>query len=211
MIIAFQNQKGGVGKTTLSISTAHELASRGARVMLVDADPQGSASDWAAARDGDEPLFAMVGMARKTLHKELPDIAQDYDYVVIDGPPREAEVARSCILAADVVVIPLQPSPYDVWASQETADIVEEAKQFIKADLVSAIAINRKIANTAIGRDVVEALEQAGLQVLDSQVTQRVIFAESAGVGRTVIEKQPDGPAAVEIRNLVDELLKMEH
>jgi chromosome partitioning protein len=100
MIISVQNQKGGVGKTTLAIHISHALAAQNSRVLLVDADPQGSARDWAAARDS-QPPFAVVGLDRPTIHRDLSAITKNYDHVVIDGPPRVSDIARSAIIAAD--------------------------------------------------------------------------------------------------------------
>ncbi|NEQ29395.1 MAG: AAA family ATPase [Leptolyngbya sp. SIO4C5] len=207
MIISVQNQKGGVGKTTLAVHISHALATKGALVLLVDADPQGSARDWAAARE-DKPPFSVVGLDRPTIHRDLPEMAKNYDHVVIDGPPRVSELARSAIAAADLVLIPVQPSPYDVWAAQEVIDLFREASVF-KEKLKSVFAINRKIVNTAIGRDVVEALSGFDIPVLRSQVCQRVPFAESAATGQTVLETDPKGQAAKEIMALADELLEL--
>lgn len=207
MIISVQNQKGGVGKTTLSVHIAHALAMKGGTVLLVDADPQGSARDWAAAREG-EPLFPVIGLDRPVIHKELPALAKDYKHVVIDGPPRVSELARSAIIAADLVVIPVQPSPYDVWAAQEVVNLIKEASVF-KEILKSVFAINRKIVGTAIGRDVVEALAGYEIPVLRSQVCQRVSFAESAATGQTVMELDGKGTAAKEIAALAQELLEV--
>ncbi|RUV10079.1 AAA family ATPase, partial [Mesorhizobium sp. M5C.F.Ca.IN.020.32.2.1] len=110
MIIALLNQKGGVGKTTLALHLAGEWARRGNRVTLIDADPQGSALDWSQQRSrGGEPrLFGVVGLARDTLHREAPELARGADHVVIDGPPRVAGLMRSALLAADLVLIPVQ-------------------------------------------------------------------------------------------------------
>lgn len=203
-VIAILNQKGGVGKTTLAVHLATALARKGKRVLLLDADPQGSALDWAAARHG-KPLFPVVGLPKSSIHKELPSISSDYDVVVIDGPPRVYEVARSAIMASDLVLIPVQPSPYDVWAAKEIVDLLSEAAIY-KPSLRSAFVINRKIVNTAIGRDVTDALSDYPVAVLQSSICQRVAFAESAAQGLTVFELDADMPASKEIESLADEL-----
>jgi chromosome partitioning protein len=208
MIISLLNQKGGVGKTTLSIHLADALARRKHRVLLIDADPQGSALDWAAARKG-QPVFAVAGLPRPSIHKELPALAKGYEFVLIDGPPRVYEVARSAIMASDIVLIPVQPSPYDVWAAKEIVDLLREATIF-KPHLKSAFAINRKIVNTALGRDVVEALAEYPVPVLSTAICQRVALAESAAQGQTVFETLPGGPATKELDGLLDDILQLQ-
>jgi chromosome partitioning protein len=207
MIISIENQKGGVGKTTIAIHIAQALAMEKFSVLLVDADPQGSARDWAAARE-NEPAFSVVGLDRPTLHRDLPAIASNYDHVVIDGPPRVTELARSVIIAADLVVIPVQPSPYDVWAASDVVGLIKEASVF-KENLKSVFVINRKIVNTAIGRDVIEALSGYEIPVLKSSVCQRIVFAESAATGMTVLETNAKSSAASEIKALVAELMQI--
>lgn len=206
-VISILNQKGGVGKTTIAVHLATALARKKFRVMLLDADPQGSALDWSAARK-DAPLFPVAGLPKSSIHKELPALAAHYDFVVIDGPPRVYDVARSAIMASDLVIIPVQPSPYDVWAAKEIIDLLDEASIY-KPHLKKVFAINRKIANTAIGRDVVEALSDYPLPVLKSALCQRVPFAESATQGLTVYELDPDMTASREMGELADEILEL--
>jgi chromosome partitioning protein len=206
LIISIINQKGGVGKTTLSISLAAALAGRKLRVLLVDADPQGSALDWIAVRQEEAP-FAAVGIPKPILHLELPKMAKDFDAIVIDGPPRIYEVARSAVMASDIVLIPVLPSQFDVWAAEETVKLLEQCAVY-KERLKAAFLVNRKIANTAIGRDVAKALEQYPQPVLQTAVCQRVAFAESAR-GRTVLEIDADSAASKEIQSLTKEVLKL--
>lgn len=202
-VLAILNQKGGVGKTTLAIHIATAFAHREFKVLLLDADPQNSALDWAAAREG-QPLFPVVGLPKSSIHKELPTLTEKFDVVVIDGPPRVHDVARSAIMASDLVLVPVQPSPYDVWASKEIMDLLNEAMVY-KPTLKKAFVINRKIVNTAIGRDVTDVLSEYPVPVLKTAISQRVAFAESATRGLTVFELDPDMLAAQEMSQLVDE------
>lgn len=208
MIIGVLNQKGGVGKTTLTLNLAAAYATTGNRVLVVDADPQGSCLAWSSARAA-EPLFPVVGMAKPSLHRDLPELAKDYDITLIDGAPRVSELGRAAILASDLILIPVQPSPFDVWATEETIRLIQEAQQF-KEELKAVFVVNRKIVNTAIGRDVMAAFTDAAFPLLDRQLCQRVIYAESAAQGLTVIEVAPNGDAAREVRAVAKALVQQE-
>lgn len=206
MRIAFLNQKGGVGKTTLAINVAGALSKRGFKVLLVDADPQQSALDWSGVR-GEPSPFAIVAMAKPIIHKELPAVEKGFDHVIIDSPPSVHTLTRSIIGAADVVIVPVQPSPYDVWAAETLLALIDEAAAIVNPDLKTAFVINRKISNTAIGRDVSSSLQGYGKTVLSSEICQRVGFAESAAQGKTVVEIDPKSAASLEIEALTTEIL----
>ena len=209
MIIALLNQKGGVGKTTLATHLAGELARGGGQIVIVDADPQGSALDWSQTRVQHSlpRLAGVIGLARETLHQEVPAIARNVDHVVIDGPPRVTALARSAILASDLVLIPVQPSPYDVWACAEIVALVTEARIF-KPQLRAAFVVNRRVVGTVIGRDVRAALAAHALPALNAEVCQRIAFAESVATGRLVRELDEESAAAREIAALAGEVLK---
>lgn len=204
MILAVVHQKGGVGKTTLALHLAAAFSLHGQRCLLIDADPQHSALDWSATRQ-TEPLFPVVGMPRAVLHRDVPGLSRGYDMVVIDGPPRVVDTLRSALAVSEVALIPVQPSPLDVWSCAPMVELVKEA-QVYNPELRALLVINRRIPRTAIGRDVREALEAFELPVLTTTIGQRIAFAETLANGRTALEQNPTSAAAREIMQLVREM-----
>lgn len=205
-VIAVLNQKGGSGKTTIATAIARALQVAGHDVLLVDSDPQGSARDWAAVRE-DQPL-TVVGLDRPTIERDLKNIARK-DFVVIDGAPQAADLAVSAIKAADFVLIPVQPSPYDIWATADLVDLVKQRMELTDGKLKAAFVVSRAIKGTKIGAEVGEALAGYELPVLQSRVTQRVTYPSTAAQGLTIFDAEPGGDAVREINRLVDELIQM--
>ncbi|WP_419588105.1 ParA family partition ATPase [Thiolapillus sp.] len=206
-VIAVLNQKGGSGKTTIATHLARALQLDGSDVLLVDSDPQGSARDWAAVRE-DHPL-TVVGIDRPTIDRDVKNIARKVEFVVIDGAPQAADLAVSAIKAADLVLIPVQPSPYDIWATAELVDLVKQRIEVTDGRLQAAFVVSRAIKGTRIGGEVTEALAGYELPVLDARITQRVSYPGTAAAGTTVLESDPNGDAAAEVRALATEIKQM--
>jgi chromosome partitioning protein len=204
MIIAFVNQKGGTGKTTLSVNVAAALARDGSPILLIDADKQGSASTWASLRQ--ETPFQVAGMARQNMARDAMKLAAGYKHTVIDGPPHAQEVARSCIIAADFVVLPIEPSGLSTWASDLTVRQVREAQEY-KPALKCGFVVSRRIGKTIIGRDIRAMAAEAGIPILDADIEQRVAFAESMTMGQTIFEWAPGSPAEAEVSRLSLEIM----
>lgn len=204
-VIAVLNQKGGAGKTTIATHLARAFQLEGLDVLLVDSDPQGSARDWAAVRE-DQPV-TVVGIDRPTIERDLKNLARK-DLVVIDGAPQAADLAVSAIKAADFVLIPVQPSPYDIWATADLVELVKQRIELTDGKLRAAFVVSRAIKGTKIGAEISAALEGYGLPVLDSRVIQRVVYPGTAAAGSSVLDAEPSGDAANEIRALANEIMQ---
>ncbi len=211
MIIALTGQKGGVGKSTVAIAIATELIARGRKVLLVDADPQGTSRTWGeVASEAGQPLPTIVAMGG-TMHRpeQLPRVAAGYDVVVIDCPPRHGEIQRSALMVADLAVLPCGPSAADAWALTTSVELVTEART-LRSNLQACIVITRKQSRTALGKGARDVLAATGLPVLRTELGYRVAFAEALGAGQGVTAYAPRDAAADEVRSLVDEVLALE-
>jgi chromosome partitioning protein len=207
VIVAFLNHKGGVGKTTLALHLAGARAAQNKRIVVVDTDSQGSALDWSGQRTKGEltRLFDVLALARDTLHVEAPEIARNVHHVVIDGSSRSAALMRSAMLAADLVLVPAQPSPFDGWASRETLCLLREARRF-RPQLIARLVLNRCVARTLIASEIAGALAKHDPPALAVRVGQRVAFADAARTGRLVSEMPRSERAAREVVALAAEI-----
>lgn len=207
MVIALIAQKGGSSRTTIATNLAVEYVRSGHRVLLVDADPQMTASTWAAVgAEAGHSMPSTVAMGAQ-MHRpgQLDQIAVGYDVVIIDGPPRHGEIQRSALMVCDVALIPCSPSPGDVWALAASVDLIREAMVY-RPSIKPAIVISRKRSQTALGRQIRQALADTGLPVLRTEIGLRQCYQEALGTGLGVTLLAPRDPGAQEIRELAKEL-----
>lgn len=204
-VVSVLNEKGGCGKTTIATNLARGLQMEGLDVFVVDSDVQGSARDWGAAQDeADTP--PVIGMDRPTLHKDVDKIAEGADIVIIDGAARAEKMQTSAIKASDLVLIPVQPSAYDIWSSETLVDLVQARREVAgKPDV--AFVISRQIVGTNLAGEAQRALESFDLPILEGRTSQRVIYAEAASEGLSVLDLDPSSKAADEIRRIVHDTL----
>lgn len=206
-IVALVGQKGGIGKSTVAISVCVEAMERGRQVLLVDADPQGSARAWAefsATLGTTIPTVAGMSLGARS-HGQLVHLAAAYDLTVIDCPGRLDEVQRTAMMVSDLVLLPCGPSALDLAALRSSIDLVKEAQRARPA-LRAAIVVTRKVPRTTLGRELRALLEASGLPVLASELCFRVTYQEAPPAGMGPTTYAPDSPAAGEVRRLVDEL-----
>ena len=206
LTIAVLNQKGGSGKTTISTNLAHALKLDGYKVLSVDSDPQGSLRDWNEANEAE--ILSVVGLDRETLPKDLPAVSGGYDFVVIDGAPQIAKMSAAAVKAASLILIPVQPSPYDIWACADLVDIIAVRQEITDGSPKAYFVISRAIKNTKLGGEIKAALEEYNLPVLHSLTTQRVAYPSTASEGLTVF-KNPGSEAAKEIQKIKKEVLEI--
>ncbi|SDG87630.1 ParA family partition ATPase [Roseospirillum parvum] len=205
-VVTVAQQKGGAGKTTLVAQLAVALAADGRRrVALLDIDPQGSLAAWFAVRRqrlgeaaGGLALSAVAGWRVGT---ELDRLRRGADLILIDTPPHAETEARAAIRAADLVLIPLQPSPMDLWA---TAPTLEAARSERRA---ARLVANRMPARGTLRDRVLADLAEKEMPLAGAMLGSRVAFAHSMMEGLGVLESAPRDRAAEEVSALADEVL----
>jgi chromosome partitioning protein len=190
--LALANLKPGTGKTTSAVWLAHVFAQAGNSVLLVDADPSGSALEWSDLAAMDPAVtpkqaafpFRIVALPSRELHRRVPEIAHDDDVVIIDTPQIEdhAGIARSALRCADEVVIPCAPSPIEINRTTPVREEIAEVRALADRPLRSVVLLNRCVARAHSTADAREALEGLGYEVLDTVVPRREVYAQSFGL-----------------------------
>ncbi|MDI1430744.1 AAA family ATPase [Polyangium sorediatum] len=229
MIIALTGQKGGIGKSTTAVSLAVAALARGQRVLLVDADPQGTTRTWGeVASEAGHKAPTIVAMGAQ-MHRpgQLDSVSHAYDLTIIDCPPRHGEISRSALMVADVAVFPCGPTAADAWALTAAIEVFQEARalrdhlrEFGGATphaerspraLSGCVLITRKQGRTALAKSARTALETSGLPVLGTELGFRVAYQEAIAVGKGVTTYAPRDASAKEIHQLLDELTRFHH
>lgn len=212
MKIALASQKGGVGKTTLGLGIASALALEGKPVLYVDADPQGTAMQWATHRTsvGLDPVanLTVIQQTSSDIHKRFQQASKDqkppYVHAVIDAPPRADEgLSRSILASADIVLIPVQPSLADLWAARATVSLIKQAQASGLA-IKAAFVLSRVKPGTALGRDFAEVIKAEGLPLLPAGTHDRTAYAAALSSCQTIFEyESASGKAYQEMQGLL--------
>jgi chromosome partitioning protein len=213
-IISVVNQKGGSGKTTLSMQLAGALARRGNKVLVVDADPQGTATRWAASADEKPFPASVIGLsaASTKVHREVRKFADDYQYIIIDCPPAaDSPVPQSALLIANLALVPIIPSPLDMWAAVGIRQVIENMSD-INEELKARLVINQCQPNTSLAKEALEVLPEFGIDLCGTYIHHRQVYRHSAVFGQTVHDfGSKAAPAIAEVEALTGEVLSLLH
>lgn len=224
-VITVANQKGGCGKTTTCMNLAGGFAAAGYRVLVIDADPQASALEWRNSREDSALPFPIVALASPSIHRELPRLLEEssYEVVLIDCPPggsqkgdhrfRADDITRSAILAASVVLLPIQPTPMDYRAAGSMLPLLQDVTA-VKPDLRVLLLLNRKKEGNRLMRDAQAAAREffsadgLDIRLLETEIHDRIIYAEAPAAGQTVLDYDPASRAAEEMQDLTQEIIQ---
>lgn len=205
MVISILNKKGGCGKTTLAINLARFFTKQKEETILIDSDPQGTTMNWHERNDGD--LLEVACLPRATLHKDIQKFIPYYKWIFIDGIPQISDITTGAIKCADIVLVPVQPSPHDIWDAADIIDLIKTYQSVNNGKPKTAFVVSRRIGNTKLGKNVHESLQAYELPIFTNYTSQRVIYPESANVGSTVFDVGNVGKdASLEIENIANEL-----
>ena len=208
-VVAIVSQKGGVGKTTVATNLAWALAET-ASVLLLDADPQGSAQDWGHFNTSGPENLSVTGTGREPLVDHVRRVARRYDWVVLDGPPGISQISADAVRVADAVLIPAKASAFDVWAAGDIVTAIKLRQQSTRGVPSAAFVITMAKPRTRLSQQIDTALAELGLPVLEARTTDRVAYTQAGNDGSSVLTG-PDRTARAEILAIRSELEQLSH
>lgn len=206
-VLTVAQQKGGAGKTTLTAHLAVALTAGGREVALIDIDPQQSLTTWYRER---QRLYGEDGSAGLLLNSvsgwraraEVSRLAGDADILLIDSPPHAETEARIAVRSADLVIVPVQPSPMDVWATRPTLELAQQE------GVPALLVLNRVPPRANLTDEMVAEVKKLGGKIARTKIGNRVAYAGALAEGCAVGETHPSSRAAQEIARLAREILR---
>ena len=208
-VITVANQKGGSGKTTVSMNLAAALARRDYKGLVVDADKQNSAVLWSGNSENGFPAIVVNLAENKNIHNEVVRLAKDFHFIIIDCPPAaDSLVSVRVMPVSDLVLVPLVPAPIDMWATTALKLAIDQA-QAVNPTLQARIVMNRCQMRTRLTREVIEIANEIGIPLLSTLIRQRIAFSEMPGAGATIYDYKSGAPdAVIEVEALANEVLQ---
>jgi len=201
-VITVAQQKGGAGKTTIVANLAVALSKKGKSVALLDTDPQGSLGRWfMTRREAGDPGVEFSTSSAWGVSYECDKLRKDFDYIIVDTPPKIDSDLKPAIRASDLVIVPVSASQVDVWATEGVLDIAE------REDANVLVVLNRAKSGTRVTADVDSTLKDLGVKRAKSVLGHRVAFPETMGIGKGVMERGK-GAWSEEFEALTKEVVK---
>ena len=210
-VIGFVNQKGGCSKSSSTVHLAYWLAKSQRQVLVVDADVQHSSSRWLASLEQKLPFQVLT--TPNELLDQLPKLAEQHDYLIVDGPAGLTEATRAILLRADLAVVPCQPTGLDLDSAHESVYLIQQAQSVRGGSPLAALFISRAVKGTRLKGEAARLLAKSGLPTLKTVIHQRQVVADAFGQGATVweLKSRPATEAAREYDKLFKEILGVLH
>lgn len=204
MVIAVVSAKGGTGKSTITLNLGGTLSSAGRRVLIIDADPQGSIAQWAKKSKQKEPTILVE--PSPAVHRKIKKLYTNYDYVLFDSPPTFNKRIRSVIGLVDRLIIPVSPGMADYWSTKKLLELYFEEKEK-RPKLDARLLISRIDRRTKMGREFRPFLERLSIPIFVSEIPQRIIYSESWQKRKTVDRLQPNSTGSKDFRSFAQEVM----
>ena len=207
MIVSVTSLKGGVGKSTIAQNLAVGFANIGYKVAIIDTDTNASTVHWSGLRDEDlAPIMVMGISTSEALRKNVKKLHEDYEIIVIDGTPSMNKLVSTIMILGDIVLIPIRPSGFDIWATEKFLEKYDQAKA-LKDDIKASFILNEFNGKLNLSQEIKEALNELNIPTLKTTVKNRIAYQEAAVMGLGVYEYK-DPKAKKEIVSLTNEVLE---